>query len=125
MDEPLFWLQFDDVLHHSKSLPYFLDFLVEHGCANGLLFWIAVEQFKCLTGRTKDSLQQARVIFDQFFAIPPAQGCAPVGFPRSIMVTETWLEKSKTYLRAGKLYLDTFTDIQVSIFFTHSDWHCS
>lgn len=60
-------VSFEHVVHDEHDLNFFLDYLVQHGNADTLLFWLEAEEYKKLPGRTEDMLAQARKIFDRFF----------------------------------------------------------
>ena len=60
-------VSFEHVVHDEHDLNFFLDFMVQHGSADTLLFWLEAEEYKKLPGRTEDMLAQARKIFDRFF----------------------------------------------------------
>ena len=43
--------EFEMLLHDPSRMPYFLDFLMDHGGHNLLMFWLEAEQFAEFTVR--------------------------------------------------------------------------
>lgn len=52
--------QFELLLHDPSRMPYFLDFLMDLGGHNLLMFWLEAEQFAEYTGNAHDCLDRAR-----------------------------------------------------------------
>lgn len=57
--------QFELLLHDPSRMPYFLDFLMDLGGHNLLMFWLETEQFAEYTGNARDCLDRARGIVER------------------------------------------------------------
>jgi len=61
-------IPFRYIVHDDRAVPFLLEHLAMTECADFLLFWLQVEEFKQLAGRSSAIHAQARKIFDNYFA---------------------------------------------------------
>ena len=66
--------QFELLLHDPSRMPYFLDFLMDLGGHNLLMFWLEAEQFAEYTGNARECFDRARGMVERHLGLTPRDG---------------------------------------------------
>jgi len=61
--------EFEYLLHDPSRMPYFLDFLMDLGGHNILMFWLEAEQFAEFTGDARECLGRARGLVERYIGL--------------------------------------------------------
>jgi len=61
--------EFELLLHDPSRMPYFLDFLMDLGGHNLLMFWLEAEQFAEYTGNARECLDRARGMVERHLGL--------------------------------------------------------
>jgi hypothetical protein len=64
--------EFEIMLQDSSRMTYFLDFLMDHGAHQLLMFWVEAEQFAEFTGDATACYEQAKALIDRYIGLVPS-----------------------------------------------------
>ncbi len=112
-------IPFDHFLHDPRAMPFFLDFLSQLGQPELLLFWLEVEEYKQLMGRSGEIGAGATKIVTKYFKRPKGKSSCLLDelFEGKVSDRFNALDKAAIVmqLEQDEATLDMFTDPQLAV----------